>query len=159
MVIDKSYPETTVDSKGRYQEMVDTLRDVGCRMTPQRLALLHILSSADNHPSARQLYEELRQQFPTTSLATVYKTLNVLKDLGEVNEMGFGSGDNRYDAIHRSPHPHLVCMQCNRIVDADAAPLSAVDRDLAASTGFQIVSHRLEFFGICPDCQAKGDTN
>ena len=94
---------------------MDTLRDVGCRMTPQRLALLHILSAADNHPSAQQLYEELRQQFPTTSLATVYKTLNVLKDLGEVNEMGFGSGDNRYDG-----HPS---------VPASAPGLHAVQQD------------------------------
>ena len=148
-----------MDSKVRYQEMVEKLKGSGCRLTPQRLALVRLLSETENHPSARQLHEELKQNLPTTSLATVYKTLNVLKDLGEVTEMGFSDDDNRYDAVSPHPHPHLICVQCRKIIDADVEPASELPRQLAATSGWQILSHRMEFYGLCPDCQGKGGSN
>jgi len=148
-----------VDSRGRYQEIVEKLKGSGCRLTPQRLALVRLLSETDEHPSARQLHEELRQHFPTTSLATVYKTLNVLKDLGEVTEMGFSDDDNRYDAVSPHPHPHLICVQCRKIIDADAEPASELARQLAATSGYRIMSHRMEFYGLCPDCRREDGSN
>ena len=148
-----------MDSKVRYQEMVEKLKASGCRLTPQRLALVRLLSKTDSHPSARQLHEELKQNLPTTSLATVYKTLNVLKDLGEVTEMGFSDDDNRYDAAKPYPHPHLICVQCRKIIDADAEPASDLARQLAATSGYRIMSHRMEFYCLCPDCQGEDGSN
>jgi Fur family peroxide stress response transcriptional regulator len=89
------------------------------------------------------------------SLATVYKTLGLLKEMGEVLELGFRNDDNRYDAHDPAPHPHIICTNCRRIVDLDVAEFEFLARDIAASSGFQVASYRLDFFGVCPDCQER----
>jgi Fur family peroxide stress response transcriptional regulator len=85
------------DPPARFEELIAKLREHEHRLTPQRVALLRVLSSSEGHPSASQLYDQLKVQFPTTSPATVYKTLHLLKEMGEVLELGFGDDDNRYD--------------------------------------------------------------
>lgn len=143
------------DGDARVTHIVEQLREAGYRITPQRMALLDILCRSERHPNASQLHEALRQRFPTTSLATVYKTLNVLKELGEVQELGFSDDDNRYDAASPDPHPHLICVQCREIVDAGVAPLTAMAQEVAAASGYRVLSHRVEFYGLCPACQAN----
>ncbi|MEJ2737754.1 MAG: Fur family transcriptional regulator, partial [Anaerolineae bacterium] len=91
------------DPQTRFEELVAKLREREYRLTPQRIALLRLLAASEGHPSASQLYEQMKDQFPTTSLATVYKTLNVLKEIGEVLELGFSGDDNRYDG--KKPYP------------------------------------------------------
>jgi Fur family peroxide stress response transcriptional regulator len=83
--------------------LVTRFRERGHRLTPQRIALLRLIAASEGHPSAFGLYEQIKEQFPTTSLATVYKTLAVLKDMGEVLELGFSDDDNRYDG--NRPYP------------------------------------------------------
>ncbi|HDQ35076.1 MAG TPA: transcriptional repressor, partial [Chloroflexi bacterium] len=87
-----------MDSQARLDELLTRLREQGYRLTPQRVALVQLLIDSETHPSAGQIYEQLHAQFPTMSLATVYKTLHLLKEMGEVLELGFGDDDNRYDA-------------------------------------------------------------
>ena len=139
--------------KTRYVELVAKFQERGFRLTPQRLALLRLLSSSENHPSAAQLYEQLQEQYPTTSLATVYKTLSRLKKMGEVLELGFSDDDNRYDGNEPSPHPHLICVKCRMIIDPEVTLYQDLAEAVAESTGYRIVRHRLDFYGICPDCQ------
>jgi Fur family peroxide stress response transcriptional regulator len=143
------------ESQDRFERMLTRLREHGLRITPQRIAVLKILALSDAHPSVERIYEEVKRNFPTTSLATVYKTVTLLKDLNEVLELGFPEGSNRYDGKKPYPHPHLICTQCKKIVDPDLASLTDVTKELVSETGFQILSHRLDFFGICPDCQKK----
>jgi len=131
------------------------LHERGYRLTPQRLALLRLLAASESHPSAAQLYDQLRQQFPTTSLATVYKTLNMLDDMGEVLELSFGSDEHRYDGNRPSPHPHLICIRCRRIVDTDAQLGDNLAAEVAHTSGFRVVSHRHDFYGLCPECQGS----
>jgi Fur family peroxide stress response transcriptional regulator len=145
------------DVATRVAEIVTRLREAGHRITPQRMALLEILCASERHPNAGQLHEALKQRFPTTSLATVYKTLSVLKALGEVQELGFSDDDNRYDAASSDPHPHLICIQCREIIDADVAPLNEMAAQVAAASGYRVLSHRVEFYGLCPTCQAQQD--
>jgi Fur family peroxide stress response transcriptional regulator len=133
--------------------MVDRLRERDCRLTPQRIALLRLLAVSDNHPSAHQLYSQIRDQFPTTSLATVYKTLAVLKEMNEVLELEFSGQDNRYDGNKPYPHPHLMCVRCHRIVDPEVGLAGELIQEVARSSGYRIVGHRLDFYGLCPDCQ------
>jgi len=130
------------------------LHERRCRMTPQRVALLRLLAASEGHPSAADLYDQLRGQFPTTSLATVYKTLTLLHEMGEVLELGFSNDDNRYDGNRPYPHPHVICIRCHRIVDAQLPAGEALEQEVAQSSGFTIVAHRLDFYGVCPDCQA-----
>jgi Fur family peroxide stress response transcriptional regulator len=139
----------------RLETLIAKLREQDCRITPQRLALLDLLVNSDEHLSAAQLYERLQARFPTMSLATVYKTLNLLKDMGEVTEISFSDGDTHYDASNPTPHIHLICTQCHRISDAPFVATPDIAEELAAQTGYQITGHRFDFYGICPDCQTN----
>ena len=143
------------EMNNRLETLIAKLRESDCRITPQRLALLEMLAHSDEHLSAAQLYERLLERFPTTSLATVYKTLSLLKDLGEVTEISFSDGDTHYDASNPTPHIHLICTQCHRIIDAPFVTAPDLTEELAAQTGYKITGHRFDFYGICPDCQAN----
>ena len=88
-----------------------------------------------------------------TSLATIYKTVTLLKEMGEVLELGFSDDSNRYDGNKPYPHPHLVCISCREILDPDTSSVSGLSEKLAKETGYRIVSHRLDFYRICPRCQ------
>ena len=139
----------------RLGTLVQKLKASGQRMTPQRLAVLRILAASDEHLSAEQIYARVQAQYPMTSLATIYNTLTLLRDMGQVLEIGIGRVGCRYDGLNPDPHPHLICTQCNTIVDAHLPALSEVAQQMQQTTGFQIVSHRLDFFGLCPECQAR----
>lgn len=144
-----------VDRQTRLDKMLQKLRQRNFRITPQRIAVLKILAFSEEHPSVENIYEKVKEDFPTTSLATVYKTVTLLKELNEVLELGFPEGSNRYDGNKPYPHPHLICTNCKKIVDPDLASLKDMTQELVSDTGFQIINHRLDFFGICPDCQEK----
>jgi len=137
----------------RLNQLLDRLKQEGFRLTPQRMAVVKILAYSTEHPGVDQICREVKEQFPMTSPATVYKTVSLLKDMGEIMELGFGDDSNRYDG-KPYPHPHLICIRCRRIIDSDLDSLDDLSRELARRTGYRIINHRLDFFGICPDCQA-----
>ncbi|MGQ9667871.1 MAG: Fur family transcriptional regulator [Anaerolineae bacterium] len=143
------------DPEQRFQQLQQKFRNLGYRLTPQRLALLRLIAESQGHPSAKDLFDEIRAQYPTTSLATIYKTLNILKELDEVLELGFSDDDNRYDGNKPYPHPHIICIRCRKIVDFDRDVITDLESQLAAASGFEIVSHRLDFYGLCPECRAN----
>jgi len=142
----------TMDPAARQEQIIDRLRAGGNRVTPQRMAVLDVLLHTKEHPTVEQIYEQVSAQFPTTSLATIYKTVNVLKEMGEVLELGSSDGSNRYDG-NPDPHPHLICLVCNRVVDLELGGLEHLPQEVAQKTGYQIVGHQFDFFGICPSCQ------
>ena len=143
------------DADIRLEKMVERLREHAHRITPQRLAILRVLAASEGHPSVEQIYSRVKTDFPTTSLATVYKNVSLLKSLGEVLELGFSDDSNRYDGYKPYPHPHLVCTRCKKIIDSDLSMLQDLTQELVQETGFRIINHRMDFFGICPECQNK----
>ncbi len=140
-------------SQDRTAVIHDKLKDKGYRITPQRLAIVRTLAVSLDHPSVDDIFEKIKVNFPTTSLATVYKTITVVKELGEVLELEFSNGQNRYDGNNPYPHPHLICVECKKIIDANLGSFSHLTQELVSGTGYNIISHRLDFFGICPECQ------
>ena len=142
-----------MEPQSRFEELVEKLQAHDCRLTPQRLALLRILAESDQHPSAAHLHDQIKEQFPTTSLATVYKTLYVLKDMGEVMEYGFSTDDNRYDGNKPYPHPHLICIGCHKVIDAEVDIAQDLAQTVAERSGYEVVRHRLDFYGMCPACR------
>jgi Fur family transcriptional regulator, peroxide stress response regulator len=140
---------------GRLESMLRRLRELGFRITPQRLAVLKFLAEGRGHPGAEEIHGSVKADFPTTTLATVYKTLAVLKTVGEVLEIEFSGDHNRYDGKRIEPHPHLICIKCGRIMDSDCESLASMTEKLASRTGYEIISHRLDFFGVCPGCQKE----
>jgi Fur family peroxide stress response transcriptional regulator len=137
----------------RLEELVDHLANHGLRITPQRMAVLRILATSQEHLNIEEIYARVHQEFPTTSLATIYNTVTLLKAMGEVLELSFGSGGNRYDGNNPAPHPHLVCERCGSVTDPHLTTLDVLEREIGEQTGYQITSHRLDFFGICLQCQ------
>ena len=135
--------------------MVASLREHHYRITPQRLAILKILAESKGHPNVEAIYAQVKPNFPTTSLATIYKNVAVLKQLNEVLELGFSDDSNRYDGNKPYDHPHVVCTVCKKIIDPDISALKDMTEELTRETGFTITRHRLDFFGICPECQGK----
>ena len=149
----KSVPPSMAGD-GRLKRMLSKLKGKRFRLTPQRLAVLKILAGDQTHPSVAQVFIQVKAEFPTTSLATVYKTIILLKELNEVLELGFPDGSNRYDGNKPFPHPHMICTRCKKIVDPELNSLSDLNKEMSRKTGFQILYHRLDFFGLCPECQS-----
>jgi len=142
-----------VPAKQRLDQMLSKLKDHDFRITPQRLAVLKLLAASDKHPSVERIYDTVRAQFPTTSIATIYKTVALLKQENEVLEISFPDGSNRYDGNKPYPHPHLICTRCKKIIDPDLSSLEDLAKEVTEETGFQITTHRVDFFGLCRECQ------
>lgn len=143
------------EPEARLEELTEKIRQHGYRLTPQRMAVLKILAHSNGHPSVEQIYDRVKTDFPMTSLGTIYKTITMLKEMGEILELGFGDDCNRYDGNKPYPHPHLICTKCRNIIDPEINALGTLPQIVAERTGYQIVNHRLDFYGICPQCQEQ----
>jgi len=137
--------------KRTYSQSLADLKSRGIRLTPQRQVILQFLKETDEHPTAEQVYQKIGEQFPGISLATVYNTLNMLKELGVIREMSYGDMSSRYDG-NDAEHAHLVCESCNHVIDIPCPPEEAVRTDAVNEAGFQVHSYRLEFYGTCTSC-------
>ncbi len=143
------------DHKERFEIIIQKLKDNGYKITPQRLAIVKILAKSEDHPSVEDIHARLNKDFPTMSLATVYRNIVSIKSLGEVLELGFPDGSNRYDGNNPNPHPHIICIECKRIVDLDLDSLDGMKKEVALETNYKILNHRLDFFGICSNCMTE----
>jgi len=146
----RSHP---IPAKLRLDQMLSKLKGHDFRITPQRLAVLKVLAASEGHPSVERIYESVRAQFPTTSIATIYKAVALLRQENEVLEISFPDGSNRYDGNKPYPHPHLICTRCKKIIDPDLSILEDLAKEVTKETGFQITTHRVDFFGLCRECQ------
>ena len=136
----------------RFDVIIQKLRDNGHKITPQRMAIVKILANSEGHPSVENIHSQIKDDFPTMSLATVYRNIVLIKSIGEVLELGFPDGSNRYDGNKPYPHPHVICIKCKKIVDPVLDSLDDMKKEVALETNFKILNHRLDFFGICGDC-------
>ena len=134
-----------VDPKLRLQQMITKLKAHNFRITPQRLAVLKILAASKDHPSVERTYEKVKKTFPTTSLATIYKTIALLKEVNEVLEIR-SSESSRFDGNKPYPHPHVICLKCKKILDPDLIGLEQLTEEATQLTGFQITGPPSGFF-------------
>ncbi len=141
------------EANHRLERMLQVLKDKGQRLTPQRLAILKILAQDDRHPGIEEIYEALHEDFPTSSLATVYKTIHLLEENREILELNFSGLGKRYDGYRPYPHPHAVCTACGRIMESGDLELDPLTTEVARRTGYRITHHQLNFYGLCPACQ------
>ncbi|MBO2535471.1 peroxide-responsive transcriptional repressor PerR [Rummeliibacillus suwonensis] len=133
---------------------LDTLKKTGVRITPQRHAILEYLIESMSHPTADDIYKALEHRFPNMSVATVYNNLRVFREAGLVRELTYGDNASRFDFV-TSKHYHIICESCGKIVDFHYPGLDEVEHLAAHVTGFKVNSHRLEVYGICPECAKK----
>jgi Fur family peroxide stress response transcriptional regulator len=143
------------DPQARFDELLATLKEHDFRLTPQRVELVRLIAVSEGHPSAAQLYEQIKRKFPTMSPATVYKTLALLKELGQVMEIDLRD-DSHYDGNRPQPHAHIICMKCNKIVDGEMLLDPEIVTQMENMSGYSILRPQLSFYGLCPDCQKIG---
>jgi len=136
-------------------DLPSLLRSHGLRVTPQRLAVLAALQAAPDHPSAEEVFDEIREKMPSVSLATVYNALGELRRVGQLRALPV-SGRVRYDLASRGPHNHLVCESCQRVVDLPMNVLPRPEVPATQAQGFEILTAEVIFRSICPDCRALG---
>ncbi|MDF1563220.1 MAG: transcriptional repressor [Deltaproteobacteria bacterium] len=141
------------------QERVDAFvvacRQNGYSVTPQRLALYRELVSTDQHPSPEILFEKVRAQMPTLSLATVYKAVDTFRALGVIADVSPLHDRMRLDG-NTEPHHHLICVDCKRVVDLSSGLLDQLKVPAEQASGFEVFTHSVQFTGRCPDCGSAG---
>jgi Fe2+ or Zn2+ uptake regulation protein len=134
------------------QEYAPQLRSRGFRMTPQRMAILHVLHHADSHLSPTQIYEQARREFPRLTEPTVYRNLEFLARNGLAYPTVAGNGRLRYQ-IAGTDHHHLACRMCGGEVEVEHSLLENLYRKLESISGFNRINSHMTFFGVCPNCQ------
>ena len=130
---------------------IEALRSRGYRATPQRIAICRIALNSRNHPSAQTVYREVKKIHPTVSLATVYKTLEVLRDLNLVQELNFPKGQARFDS-YMVPHINLICLRCGDIVDLDDVTAEEISKKVSDVAKFKPKGQRIDVYGVCHKC-------
>ena len=130
-------------------DIVSLLRKHGYRVTPQRLAICEYVLKARNHPTAKDVYREVKKRHPAISMTTIYQTLKILEDLNLIRKLPFD--DTRIESNLR-PHINLICLKCGKIEDLESDVVKVVI-DEVVRRGFKIASERVDVFGYCRNCK------
>ncbi len=137
------------------QQLTHTLQQAGMRLTPQRMAICKLLVETEEHPTAAAIYEQVKAQFPSLSLATVYNTLDTLVSLGAVNVLGHAGDDHVHYDADMEPHVNLACVRCHKIVDIPSEHVHHLDSEITQASGYKLLGARVLYYGLCPDCQSE----
>jgi Fur family transcriptional regulator, ferric uptake regulator len=129
------------------------LKQRGLRMTPQRQLILDAVASARGHISVDHVYQQVISQFPDVNVTTVYRTLEVLEELGLVRHTHFHDGVAQYQRTDEAPHHHLVCTVCDGDTELDMELLEPLAEALRRRYGFKADLAHTAIVGICRDCQ------
>ena len=121
------------------------------KLTPQRIAVYKYLKQSKEHPSAEIIYKALQDDYPTMSLATVYKTLKTLVEVNLVQEINVGEGNFRYDG-NICPHPHIQCLSCGKVDDIENICFEDLNEKIKPYTNYDVVANQVYFYGVCPEC-------
>jgi Fur family transcriptional regulator, ferric uptake regulator len=122
------------------------------RRTRQRIAVDEVLSAGDDFRTAQQIHDELRHADAGVGLTTVYRTLQLMADSGELDSIRNTDGEMSYRRCSGGHHHHLVCRNCGRTVEVTGPTVERWAKSVADRYGFRDINHELEIFGTCADC-------
>ena len=138
-------------------------RGCGYRITAPREAILDVLSKSDKHLSAEDIYIKIHTRYPVIGLTTIYRTLDLLTNIGLIFKFDFGDGRARYELVKgpkgKRHHHHLICTNCNRIIDytdfidEEIRLLEQTEKELLKKYNFKTANHLIQFYGLCEKCQ------
>ena len=134
----------------------DIFREIGLRITPQRLEIFQILTSMRGHPAAEDVYEWIKQRFPSISFDTVYRTLSLFENHGLIKKVHYLADKTRYDT-NLKRHHHFVCVRCKKIIDLEWDEIDGVPMPKGVETLGHVEDRYVELRGICRDCLEKGE--
>ena len=135
--------------------LIEELRKQGYRLTPQREMIVQAIAHAGRHVTAEEIFEQVRARTHAVNVATVYRTLDLLVELGLVSRADLGDGKVTYASLRHGPHCHLVCRHCGRVIEADHHLVAPVEKQLQEQYGFAADLHHFAIFGLCADCQSQ----
>ncbi len=137
----------------------DEARRRGVRWTNQRQAILETFITSGEHITVEDLHHRVRAIDRTVSAATVYRTLNMLVEMGVATKRHFGSGSASFECdLAKEHHDHLICLSCGRIDEFHNERIETLQGEVACAHGFTLGHHRMELYGVCSACGAKGVT-
>jgi Fe2+ or Zn2+ uptake regulation protein len=134
---------------------VDRLRRLGVRVTPQRLFVLEALEQGGGHMTAEEIMRWAMQRYPAINLATIYRTLDLLIDVGLVAQIHLDAGATSFELVGAEPHHHLVCEHCGAVIEMDETMFAALGDRLLAAYGFHARPRHMAIFGLCRVCAAN----
>jgi len=134
--------------------IIETLRKKGYKATPQRIAICRFALRSRDHPTAQRIYDEVKKVHPTVSLATVYKTLQILTEQSLIQELDLPASQARFDS-YVEPHINLVCLQCGNIRDFDDSTAREMVERVTAKAEFTRTGQRIDIYGICKTCRDR----
>ena len=132
-----------------FDQLRSLFRDEGRRLTSQRRLVLEALEASVTHLDAEALHDRVKSRHPDISLATIYRTLNVLKEMGLVEEHSLGEGHSHYEAARSSPHYHFVCIRCGKVIEFDTPSVDHAAAQFSEREGVQVTDAHLRLSGYC----------
>jgi len=138
----------------RINSFIDQCKELGLKVTPQRIAIYKELANTDQHPSAESICQKIRNYYPNISLTTIYRTLETFEKLGLVSVVNVLYNAARYDA-NLEPHHHMVCVICKKVEDYYDESLMNLDISKRNLTGYKVIGYTIQLNGICKDCRRK----
>lgn len=135
------------------EELAARLRAVGQRVTPQRLFILGAFAAPGEHLTAEEVFERVGPLAPAVNRSTVYRTLELFRDLGLISETDLGGGVRQYEMLDETRHHHLICRTCGHMVELDDALVAPLRSEVARRYGYDVTIDHLALFGFCPHCR------
>lgn len=139
----------------KLSELSEALQAGGYRVTRARKAIFQVLVDSGGHVSADDIVSAVRQVEPSVGRMTVYRTLDLLRQLGLVQPVYQGTGAAHYVLMDEGHHHHLICTVCDHVIEFDECMAQELGQQLTERFGFRIQGHLLEFYGICAECQGS----
>jgi Fur family ferric uptake transcriptional regulator len=140
-------------------QLIETQSNVGEKLsrrnTEQRQLIMEIIQQADGHLDADEIYQQARQKSPSISLSTVYRSLQLFKELGLIEEHQFDGIRRYYETTTRSKHHHLVCLGCGRIFEFKCPSAERLKSKISREEGFRVTDAEVRLVGYCPECQQR----
>lgn len=141
------------------EKLKNNLKEKGYKLTPQRRSIIDIIiDNEGNHLTTEELYDFVRKECPEIGLATVYRTVQLLEELGVICKLDLNDGCNRYELVHEEEnhkHHHLICTSCGKVIEVEWDLLEVLEHDIQTKYDFLIKDHSVRFFGLCSECQKK----
>ncbi|MBI1881661.1 MAG: transcriptional repressor [Chloroflexi bacterium] len=135
--------------------LIEELQSRGMRVTPQRAIIFEAIEKLEGHITAEEIFEQVQKVNPYVSLATVYRTLELLMELNLINQTNFGRSQTYFALKDHGPHHHLVCSECGYIEEFSDTIFDPIRTELDQQYGFQAHTDHLSIFGICKKCREK----
>lgn len=146
-------------SSTEIEKLKGNLKEKGYKLTPQRRAIVdNIIKNEGSHLTTEELYDFVKKECPEIGLATVYRTVQLLEDLGVVSKLDLNDGCYRYELVHEDEnhhHHHLICSNCGKVIEVQGDLLEVLEHEIESKYDFKIKNHSVKFYGICNECKNK----